>query len=140
MVACWGGGGGGVGLASGLSFVLSGCEIFYFPIGILGRVWYLIVSIPGLCPLSYFVSSALVNSAGQSDFANTDIRRCVICNIKNSNIDLNLCQSQDPHHIIFCDYILPVVNKINTTKPTVYANITCKHSLTLPNTKRIGYR
>ena len=25
-----------------------------FPFGILGQVWYLIVSIPDLCPLSYF--------------------------------------------------------------------------------------
>ena len=25
------------------------------PCGILGQVWYLIVSIPDLCPLSYFV-------------------------------------------------------------------------------------
>ena len=28
--------------------------VCYFPIGILGQVWYLIVSIPDLCPLSYF--------------------------------------------------------------------------------------
>ena len=27
----------------------------YFPIGILGQVWYLIVSIPDLCTLAYFV-------------------------------------------------------------------------------------
>ena len=33
------------GLASWLSFVVSGCD---FPIGILGQVWYLIVSIPDL--------------------------------------------------------------------------------------------
>ena len=25
---------------------MSNCEFFYFPIGILGQVWYLIVSIP----------------------------------------------------------------------------------------------
>ena len=30
------------------------CE-FHFPIGILGQVWYLIVSIPDLCTLTYFV-------------------------------------------------------------------------------------
>ena len=29
--------------------------VCYFPIGILGQVWYLIVSIPDLCRLSYFV-------------------------------------------------------------------------------------
>ena len=27
---------------------------FHFPIGIFGQVWFLIVSIPDLCPLSYF--------------------------------------------------------------------------------------
>ena len=30
------------------------CEFFHFPIGILGQVWYLIVSIPDLCTLTYF--------------------------------------------------------------------------------------
>ena len=39
----------GKGLTSWLSFVMSN-----FPIGILGQVWYLIVSILDLCPLSYF--------------------------------------------------------------------------------------
>ena len=29
----------------------------HFPIGILGQVWYLIVSIPDLCTLTYFVVS-----------------------------------------------------------------------------------
>ena len=28
--------------------------VCYFPIGILGQVWYLILSIPDLCTLSYF--------------------------------------------------------------------------------------
>ena len=28
--------------------------VFHFPIGILGQVWYLIVSIPDLCTLTYF--------------------------------------------------------------------------------------
>ena len=34
------------------------CE-FHFPIGILGKVWYLIVSIPDLCTLTYFGSASL---------------------------------------------------------------------------------
>ena len=41
-------------LTSWLTFVVSYCEVCYFPIGILGQVWYLIVSIPDLCTLSYF--------------------------------------------------------------------------------------
>ena len=45
----------GKGLTSWLSFVVSNCELlfFYFPIGILGQMWYLIVSIPDLCTLNY---------------------------------------------------------------------------------------
>ena len=39
----------GKGLASWLSFVMSN-----FPIGILGQLWCLIVSIPDFCHLSYF--------------------------------------------------------------------------------------
>ena len=31
----------------------NGMKRFYFPIGILGQVWYLIASIPDLCTLSY---------------------------------------------------------------------------------------
>ena len=44
----------GKGLTSWLSFVVSNCEC-NFPIDILGQVWYLIVSIPNLCTLTYFV-------------------------------------------------------------------------------------
>ena len=33
--------------------------VCYFPIGILSQVWYLIVSIPDLCPLSYFMCLAI---------------------------------------------------------------------------------
>ena len=42
----------GKGLTSWLSFVVSNCE---FVTGILGQVWYLIVSIPDLCTLTYLV-------------------------------------------------------------------------------------
>ena len=45
----------GKGLTSWLSFVVSTVSC-YFPIGILGQVWYLIISIPDLCTLTYFVS------------------------------------------------------------------------------------
>ena len=41
----------GKGLTPWLSFVVSVC---HFHIGILGQVWYLIVSIPDLCTLTYF--------------------------------------------------------------------------------------
>ena len=46
----------GKGLTSWLSFVMSYCQFvtMYFPFGILGQVWNLILSIPDLYPLSYF--------------------------------------------------------------------------------------
>ena len=48
----------GKGLASWLSFVVSYSEFFYFPNGILGQVWYLIVSISDLCDLTNFYSDS----------------------------------------------------------------------------------
>ena len=42
------------GLTPWLSFVMSNCVFVTFQCGILGQVWYLIVSIPDICPLSYF--------------------------------------------------------------------------------------
>ena len=44
----------GKGLTSWLSFVVFNCVIVTFPFGILGQVSYLIVSIPDLCPLSFY--------------------------------------------------------------------------------------
>ena len=41
----------GKGLTSWLSFVVSICEFVTSPCGILGQLWYLIVSIPDLCTL-----------------------------------------------------------------------------------------
>ena len=43
----------GKGLTSWLSFMVSSVSLS-LPIGILGQVWYLIVSIPDLCNLTYF--------------------------------------------------------------------------------------
>ena len=50
----------GKGLTSWLSFVVLNCVDVTFPFGILGQVWYLIVSIPDLCPLSYFHTACIV--------------------------------------------------------------------------------
>ena len=48
VVTCW------ERVTSWLSFVMSYCVFATFPCGIPGQVWYLIVLIPDLCPLSYF--------------------------------------------------------------------------------------
>ena len=50
----------GKGLASWLSFVMSNCVFVTLSCGIQGQVWYLIVSIPDLCHLSYFVLAIYV--------------------------------------------------------------------------------
>ena len=44
----------GKGLTSWLLFVMFNCVFVIFLFGILGQVWYLIVSIPDLFRLSYF--------------------------------------------------------------------------------------
>ena len=43
----------GKGLTSCLSFVMFNCVIVSFPCGILGQVWYLIVSVFDICHISY---------------------------------------------------------------------------------------
>ena len=50
----------GKGLVSWLSVVVLNCVVVSFPFGILCQVWYLIVSIPDLCPLSYFHTVRIV--------------------------------------------------------------------------------
>ena len=44
----------GKGLTSWLLSVMFSCVFVTFPCGILGQVWYLMVSIPDFCHLSYF--------------------------------------------------------------------------------------
>ena len=50
MVTCW--------ERADLLALVCGVLLYvcHFPIGILGQVWYLIVSIPGFCTLTYFES------------------------------------------------------------------------------------
>ena len=52
LVALWSP--AGKGLISWLFFVMFNCVFVAFPCGILGQVWYLIVSILDICRLSYF--------------------------------------------------------------------------------------
>ena len=50
----------GKGQTSWLWFVMLNCVVVAFPFGILGRMWYLIVSILDLYPLSYFHTVRIV--------------------------------------------------------------------------------
>ena len=51
----------GKGLTSWLLFVMFNCDFVTLPCGFLGQVWYLIVLIPDLCRLSYFLQNFTVD-------------------------------------------------------------------------------
>ena len=51
----------GKGLTSWPLFVMFNCVFDTFPCGILGQVWYLTVSIPDLCRLSYFYNKSSIH-------------------------------------------------------------------------------
>ena len=60
----------GKGLTSRRLFVKYNCIFVTFPCGILGQMWYFIVSIPDLCRLPYFnvrpnmcVNSSMISTA-----------------------------------------------------------------------------
>ena len=58
--------------------VMFNCVFVTFPCGILGYVWYLIVSIPDLCNLSYFaaqvgITSCLASRLLSSAFTENDM-------------------------------------------------------------------
>ena len=52
--------------------------VCHFPIGILGQVWYLIVSFPDLCNLTYFFKNYLQHLQSYTLFA-TLVALCDIC-------------------------------------------------------------
>ena len=54
VCALWSPAGRGWPLGSRLWCMLLVCR---FPVGVLGQVWYLIVSIPDICTLTYFVTT-----------------------------------------------------------------------------------
>ena len=63
MIALWSA--AGKGLTSLLTFVMSNYDVVTFPCGNPGQMWYLIASIPDLCPLSYFEKHAAEISRGK---------------------------------------------------------------------------
>ena len=52
------------------------CDFVTFPFGILGQVWYFIVSIPGPCCLSYFVACEQQRCRPACASAQSDQRLC----------------------------------------------------------------
>ena len=67
----------GKGLTSWLLFVVSNCEF-----GILGQVWYLIVSIPDLCTLTYIdIATIIDNNSKRILNLQKDVQRPLINNV-----------------------------------------------------------
>ena len=91
-----------VRLTSWLLFVMFNCVFVTFPCGILGQVWYLIVSIPDLCHLSYFNSRTStspdfnVTDDGKYNLVTEQYNRDEnesLCNRENK--DIKLCSVHD---------------------------------------------
>ena len=56
-------------------FVMFYCVFATFPCGILGQIWYLIVSIPDFCRLSYFLLEKSCTDAANLEIKNEN--KCV---------------------------------------------------------------
>ena len=71
----------GKGLTSWLLFMMFIVIFVTFPFGILGQVWYLIVSIPDLCCLSYFVLmlKLRINSYGHVGTVSSHYHTIFLC-------------------------------------------------------------
>ena len=67
--------------------------VCHFPIGILGQVWYLIVSIPDLCTLTYFKQGYRYHINFAKPFLNFIIDTIIW--YLNSKLDLNLSSAKD---------------------------------------------
>ena len=72
-----GGGGGGWPLGSRLWCLLWVCR---FPVGVLGRVWCLVVSIPDLCNLTYFAQGPQHSDAGEARTRGPSVSRQALHN------------------------------------------------------------
>ena len=66
VVTCW--------ERADLLFVMFNCVFVTFPCGILGKVWYLIVSIPDPCCLSYFEMIHCIYKGVMPEFLLVDLR------------------------------------------------------------------
>ena len=78
----------GKGLTSWLSFVVS-LRVCHFPIGILGQVLYLIVSIPDLCTLTYSVLNITNMCTKLTSYAGTDLSLSALITLADCIIDLS---------------------------------------------------
>ena len=95
-----------------LMFVTFYCVFVVFPCGIFGRVWCLIVSIPDLCLLCYFV-----HVTKQSTLFNSNFILCYTKHVKHeapvhTNTDIlfvmYLKSTDDAKHFTCCRFVMTV--------------------------------
>ena len=92
----------GKGLASWLLFVMFNCVFVTIPCGILGQVWYLIVSIPDFCCLSLIMSHEILVLIAYTSREGSDLKRFVLSLIKcNTPILFNKGESMCKLQICF---------------------------------------
>ena len=74
--------------------------VCHFPIGILGQVWYLIVSIPGLCTLTYFGTYRISVARGKI-FGLFSYLLCV-CEQLKAQVSLCICKVSPESSFLDC--------------------------------------
>ena len=70
--------------------LLASFVVCHFPIGILGQVWYLIVSIPDLCILTYFARIINLKKQYKTIGYNINVLQQTACLVVNPIIVANL--------------------------------------------------
>ena len=73
------------GLTSWLLFVMFSCNFVTSPCGTLGQVWYLIVSIPDICPLSSLECKAITIEAY---VANSSVIEAILSTLRINVLEL----------------------------------------------------
>ena len=93
------------------------CDI-HFPIGILGQMWFLIVSIPDLCPLSYLDCPTGRQMVIKNNVSSNFIRICRLLR-GFSNAAYPLCVWCTQHKSFFPYFILLTIFVAYNHKPSI---------------------
>ena len=79
-----------------LLYVMFSCVFVTFPCGFLGQVWYLIVSIPALCLLTYFSASAKSSKLSSNESAKAQNNEAIVLNADvhtfSNTVGRDLCE------------------------------------------------
>ena len=107
--------------------------VCHFPIGILGRVWYLIVSIPDLCNLTYLDARKPVFIGLQTIKAQTSLPICAVWSapllfayLIVSYLNLLSCYMQNPNFLAsLCSWAGLFQSTFLVRRPIYYWSVIC---------------